>query len=422
MSDLERLIISKLTDNSQMVLAWDMGLREEVFEEPIYRAIYNHITKYWADNHQKAVPTPYVLASDFPGVPIDETVEEATSWLVEALQNRYLENQAQTVMTAAAVAMYEDPREALSGLWQQCHTLVQVVEPRQLSSDMSNIDERRDRYLARFERRGGGMTIGLPELDNHTGGILPGELAAVGAYTKTGKSFFLAHSAVQARRAGYTPVLFTLEQDIDEMEDRVDAFTSGVSYDRLSKGRLNQSEIDQLHIGQGSLTQMGPLYIRRPPRGDRTVKSMVNMARQLGADYLLIDQLSWMDAEKDYRGDKAITLKHSDLIYELKSEISAAQAGEIPCMLAVQLNRKTQEEPRGNHRQRGQGSMENFANTSMIEQTVDLAIGLWRSREMRNNRTLQLDIMGARRCDDASWFLSWNLVDRTEISVRGPVE
>src|SRR6185312_10063207 len=97
--------------------------------------------------------------------------------------------------------------------------------------------------------------------------------------------------------------------------------------------------------------------------------------RQLGADYIIIDQLSFIDGDKDYTGDRVLTAKHTDVIFELKDEIGRASAGELPCFLAVQLNRETMRTG-GNG---GRGELWNFANASFIEQTVDMALGLWRN-------------------------------------------
>jgi hypothetical protein len=139
----------------------------------------------------------------------------------------------------------------------------------------------------------------------------------------------------------------------------------------------------------------------------------VSRARQVGADILIIDQLSFIDADRAYTGDSALRMKHGDLVFELKDEISRESAGKLPCVMAVQLNRAAAAGGGG-----GRGELYNFANSSMVEQTVDLALGLWRNQEMRANNAMGLDIMGSRRCDTRSWTLAWHLSDRTEIRIR----
>jgi replicative DNA helicase len=280
----------------------------------------------------------------------------------------------------------------------------------------TNVEERRQAYARHVQTDSGidGMTLGLAELDQHTRGVRPGELAALAAYTKTGKTFMLALATVAARRAGYTPLLMTLEQDIEEMSHRIDALASGVSYTHIEEHRMSAEENRILYEAQDALAGLGPLLVEKPQRGERTVRNMVNRCRQVGADFLLVDQLSWIDADKEYRGERILTQKHGDLVYELKDEINRESVGKIPCALAVQLNRDTVRERAAG----GRGGLHNFAHSSMIEQTCDLALGLWRNVEMRANSTMGLDIMGSRRCDLKSWLLVWLLGSRTEISVR----
>lgn len=174
---------------------------------------------------------------------------------------------------------------------------------------------------------------------------------------------------------------------------------------------LPQSE-EQLHAAMQSITDRGPLLIERGARGERTVKQMISRARQAGANYVLIDQLSFVDPEQVYTGDSAMRMKHGDIIFDLKDEISRESAGALPCYLAVQQNRASQ------NGSDGRGALQNIANSSFIEQTVDIALGLWRNEHMRHNNAMGLDIMGSRRSDKKSWLLDWRLNDRTDIRIR----
>lgn len=235
-------------------------------------------------------------------------------------------------------------------------------------------------------------------------------------HTLTHNSWTLCHTAIQAHLAGFKPVLFTLEMTTKEMAHRIDAFASGVGYDMISDGNVFGDDLRRLHESQEALRDRGSLHVERPERGERTVKYMVNRARQLGADIMMIDQLSFMDSELDYKGDQALRHKHGEIMFDLKDEISRDSAGAIPCMLAVQLNRDSQ---RGDG---GRGQMHQFANSSFIEQTVDIAFGLWRNENMRQNNAMGFDIMGSRRGDKRSWLLEWRLSGRTAISVRGENE
>ena len=415
MSSHERKLLVKMTDSHEIARIWDMGVRREVFEDPINGFAFEFMVGYWKDAQMSVAPTRAVMEAEYPQLDLPGEVEETTDWLVDWIKNRYSSRRVQTIIRDVLKITVSDPVTALDKLWHDAYDASQNNIPRYSRVDIrETVEARRERYNRDLQNQAmAGVPIGLTELDEHTRGILPGELCAAAAYTKTGKSWLLANAFVSAIRSGLRPIFFTLEMGVPEMEDRIDAIYSGVSYQRLSQRSLDFDESATLRNAQDTMAAAGPGWIERPQRGERTVKHMVSRARQLGADFLIIDQLSFIDAQRDYNGDSALRMKHGDIIFELKDEIAREAAGKIPCLLAVQLNRQAAAGGGG-----GRGELYNFANSSMVEQTVDMALGLWRNSEMRANNAMGLDIMGSRRCDTRSWTLAWHLTDRTEIRIR----
>lgn len=412
----ERKILAKMTDLAEISRVWEMGLRQEVFEDPINRFAFTFMTDYWLSAQMRHAPTWVVMETEFPQLHLEHHVEETTDWLIDRLKHRYATNRLQDVMRRALdKANAADPVGTLDKLWHDAYDAAQVNAPRYARVDITEtIEARRERYRRDVQHQAiAGVPIGLAELDEHTRGILPGELCAAAAYTKTGKSWLLAQAFVTALRQGLRPIFFSLEMGIPEIEDRIDALYSGVSYQRLSQRSLNPDEIVALRAAQDTMAELDAGHIERPQRGERTIKHMVSRARQVGANFLIIDQLSFIDAERAYTGDSALRMKHGELVFELKDEIARESVGKLPCLLAVQLNRQAAASGNG-----GRGELYNFANSSMVEQTVDLALGLWRNTEMRANNAMGLDIMGSRRCDTRSWTLAWHLTERSEISIR----
>jgi hypothetical protein len=415
----ERKILAKMTELAGITRVWEMGIRDQVFEDPINRFAFTFMTDYWLDSQMRHAPTWVVMETEFPQLVLEHQVEETTDWLIDRLKHRYATNRLQDVMRRALDKNNAaDPVGTLDKLWHDAYDAAQVNAPRYARVDITEtIEARRERYRRDVEQQAiAGVPIGLTELDTHTRGILPGELCAAAAYTKTGKSWLLAQAFVTALRSGLRPIFFSLEMGIPEIEDRIDALYSGVSYQRLSQRDLNPDEIVALRRAQDEMQESRDErrgFVERPQRGERTVKHMVSRARQVGANFLIIDQLSFIDAEREYTGDSALRMKHGELIFELKDEIARESVGKLPCLLAVQLNRQAAAGGNG-----GRGELYNFANSSMVEQTVDMALGLWRNTEMRANNAMGLDIMGSRRCDTRSWTLAWHLTERSEIRIR----
>ncbi len=296
-----------------------------------------------------------------------------------------------------------DPIGSLKNLHAAAYSTAEDVAPRNLRSDMSNVEARRERYGRRHEHpQGVGVPYGIDLLDTHTGGILPGEVAVLGAFSGVGKTMFMLHAAAQAIRKGHRPLVYTLEMSIPECEDRIDAMYSGVSYNRLTRGNLSIDEGRALHDAQEELR--GLVHVERPDEGERTVASLCARARQLGADYLFIDQLSFMEP-----GQRVLSLKehHSVIIKALKTEVSRPGM-EIPCLLVAQANRDSLKEGL---------TLSSFSNATEIEATVDAALGLHRTQDMRNNHVMRLDILKSRRSDTSSYLLRWELTERTDISL-----
>ena len=405
--DIEKALVRSLTTSETIQEVWDLGLRSEVFEDPIQQQQFRFILDYWLDNSMSLAPTEEVLVEEF-GPQEDYEPEESVRWLVEKLKSRYVTNQTQALMRKVALDTVDDPQGSLGTLYSESWQIKENVTPRAARKNMAtSIQERRIRYAEKVENQDPGAPIGIEEVDEFTGGILPGELAIVAGYAKTGKSFTLVNAAVQARRQGYTPYVASLEQSVEEFEDRIDAFASGVGYGKLQRGELTPTEIDRLNASQDQFASLGPLYLESPPRGERTVVSIVNRARQLGADSLIIDQLSWLDTRERYRERRD---EYKELIYDLKEEIGRATAGTLPCLMAVQFNRQSGP--------KGRGQMNNIANAADIEQTVDIAYGLYRSDEMRAQNSMVLDIMGSRRTDEESFLLGWYLDRESSIFYR----
>jgi replicative DNA helicase len=408
---LESKLLAKLTDPNEIARVWDMGLKAEVFEDPICQYVYGFITDYWLSSQMKVAPTPFVIEEEVPGFKLEDDTDTESWWLVEKLTERYARNGLHDMMIEAGQMAQQgenpDPVRALKWLQTEVYNANQTISPRHSRSDMSNYEARRERYRLREEGGEVGMPLGIEELDEHTGSVLPGELAAIGAFSKVGKTMMLVKAASAARLAGYKPIFYTLEMPVSEIEDRIDAMISGVSYDRMSRRKLGPKELEEMHAMQVALDEMGGIMIESPPEGERTVANLTARARHSGADYMLIDQLSFMEESTRTNSEKQ---RLGGILKQLKNEIGNAARGKLSCFMACQLNRESLERTDG-------PLLKDFADAAEVERTCDLLLALSRNQQQRSNRTMRLDILGGRRCETAKWLLNWDLIDRSHISV-----
>lgn len=413
---LDHKLISVLNTPENVGIAWDAGVQAEHFEEAFAEAIYDFITKYWLKSQRTAVPTAEQIANERPYIVYDE-VEEECWWLVEQILERAKRNDLQEMIIDALneIDAKVNPDEVLTKLRVKSYHAAERTAPRCSRSDMTNVEERRQRYNDMVKGRENGLPLGisfgLPQLDKHTGGLLPGELCMLGAYSGVGKTFFLSHMATHVRRLGFRPIIFTLEMSKEDIENKIDCFISGVSYDRLTKAELSDRELWWLDLCRDWVKENMPLMIEQPRQGERTVQHLLSRARHVGADIVLIDQLSHMDAPRSrYESRKE---KYTDILTELDNEIDNAALGKLPCVLAAQFKRESLDHTTL--------LLTDFADAAECERFCDFGIGLARNTTYRTNRQCRMDVMKARRGDEAAWDLTWNLVEKTLIAEYGRI-
>lgn len=111
---IERQLITRMLDAVDMAEVDKCGMQGNVFEDITHRAAYNWMVEYW-QNHQ-APPTRDTMEYEFPTLKLEAKVDEPTGWLVEALQRRYLVNQAQQVLLEGSATLNLDPEATITKL------------------------------------------------------------------------------------------------------------------------------------------------------------------------------------------------------------------------------------------------------------------------------------------------------------------
>lgn len=411
MIDLDKSLLGFI-EQGHLRRILDLGIRPEHIYDPLYRNAFEFSQRYWEDSSLLKTPTKKVLLEEFPSIEVVEP-EESLTWVVEKLQERFTRTRVQNVLRKAAEDLDELPlesaREAYQELWE---VLASVTERKNRSDISSNVLERQSRYATRVsEFDPDPFGLGLPDVDKHIGGIRPGELAVVSAYAKTGKTQLLCKSAVEARKKGLTPLLVSMEVSVPDMEDRLDGYISGLDMTSISNGNLTREEVLHLKEAQEEFASLGHFYVEKPTRDDRTVQSIVNRAREVEADIILIDQLSFIKPRRDYRDRRSA---YEEIMEDLKSSISEDEESMFPTIMAVQLNRASVQEGE-------ELGMQNLAVSSSIEQFADIVFGLQQSRELRTNNSMFLKILGIRRGSPEEWLLNWSLKGQTKIESRGTI-
>ena len=411
--DIENEAISSVTDVDKMRVMYDKGVRAEHFNDPVNASAMMWATEYFVNSGFRHAPTKQSILSEFPSLEL-KVPEESLTWICSEMKKRYLSSGAGNAIVEASEIVHDDPERAVAFLQETMWRLSNNTDDRTSTSNIkNNVEARKVRMLEREEANRNneivGARTGFYEIDKHTGGLLDGELAAVAGFAKAGKTWIGLNVAVSASKAGKRAMFVTLELSIEEIEDRLDAMMSGVSYARLQSGALSKSEKSDLNDYYDKIDEYGDILVEQPPVGKRTVPHVVRRARESGADVLIIDQMSFMENTK---GQPIIELQeYRNIVSDLKREISRRDERRIPCYLLAQMNRASI------GTRNGRGDMSTLASTSELERTADIVYGISKTRQEALHSKSTLEILGARRLDRKAWLITTELRERTEFSV-----
>ncbi len=248
--------------------------------------------------------------------------------------------------------------------------IVRLLEPeRRLGvyglpkSDMT--ETVRNYYEALSNRKNAAkVCTGIKQLDDLTGGIIPGTLTAIGGRPGTGKSAFCLQTAVNVAKHGHRVLFFSLEMNEEQNMDRlIMMFSKGIDNKDLRDGNLSEEQMKEIHtVGNAICKRIAPNISFYQTNDLNTIEAIIDRDRPT---LVIIDQLSQLSDKtvrfSDIRGRfvhmtqalKRISLNYNTAIW-----------------LACQLSR---EAPKAS-----KPTMDYFKESGSIEEDSDVAVILYR--------------------------------------------
>lgn len=421
MSRAEDVLYLSLTDIDRLETLALIGLAEEAIPAESMRPVVKWAIDEFYRSGRKTAPSREAMLETWGTVIDDARIEllpededaDTTEWAIEQLKSQYVWTEFQD-FTRNAVKLMASASELervplLGVITDQLNEMNMSLQNRQRQLNAAEgFSEALSKYEARTDdnhvRRG--MFFGMPMVDDHTNGIHPGEIAMLAAGPKTGKSWFLNWVALREWERGRRVVLYTLENSVEMVYDRMACMHTGVSYRAWQRGQCTPEEIDRMKAFTEEAINpdhKGQLHVIMPDEGDRTMQSMVRRAHTLGAQSLLIDQLSFVEipesaSKQRLQRDQVIAL----LMRQLKTAIS--MTGEpLPVLMAHQVNREGVKLAK----KLGYLQMEHMAEGSEVERTADWVLGLYQSTVQRQAGEAMLQVMASRREDVNQWDMTW---------------
>jgi len=418
-SHAELVLYSSLTDTDRLEQLAKIGLDEEAIPTEEMRPVVAWALQQFFNSGRRQAPSREALMSEWQTVIEDAEIElfdedeefDTTPYCIESLKAQYVHYETQTFSKELMMGMAQaNPTEKVKILDDGANSLAALATRMQPKDQQRNLSAGMSDRLAAFKDRAAtghvpqGMTFDLGLVDDHTYGIHQGELAVLAAGPKTGKSYFLDHVALNEAKRQRRTVLFTLENSVDMTLDRMACIALGLDARRWQRGTSAPEDEEQVRQWiADELPAFGDLlHVTMPQAGHRTPQAMVRQAQMLGAESILIDQLTFME-----HPDPARKARHEiirDLMHELKVLISTGP-DRMSCLLAHQINREGVKAAQ----KAGFLEMYHLAEGSEVERTADWVFGLFQSGVQRTVEEALLQVLASRRDDIAAWELTWRL-------------
>jgi len=279
--------------------------------------IWQFIRNY-SENNGSVPPVNLVVDKFRDFQPVDGI--GATKHHLEELQVEYLNDSLKDIIREAAGEIQSgEGVKALEDLITKTSTL------KKNTSTIRDIDatdlEDAVAYYENVQRQNAlgsvGIKTGLAGFDNYLpAGIMPGQLGVFLAYPGIGKSWMALYFAVQAWKAGKSPLVISLEMSETEVRNRV--FTimgEGLwSHRKLSNGNIDVEDLKRWH--KKDLAGKPEFHIISNDSGGEVTPSVIRgKIDQYKPDLIIVDYLQLMSPNQKSDNE---TVRMKNLSRELK--------------------------------------------------------------------------------------------------------
>jgi hypothetical protein len=402
--DLDEELLSHLAIPESVREIRADGISPELIEDEFVRKVWDwqfaHVRKH-------GVPaTPSVLADEFD-IDFSEplTVPEV---LLDRMRYRFTRNGARIKMESVGKGYQEDPSKVAELLLNAGRELSSLMGKKGESLGTGDFQQAIDGYDEKV-LKGPGPSFGFKALDDHFHGM--SGLTVGLAAPKTYKSWiFGANTVVENIKLSRSGWLYSLELPALDTDWRIRCLAAGVPYWKYLRGRLSQTERELLRETSGILDELGIYQVTKPPPGRRTIEEMVERAADAGAEYVIIDQLQYVETQS---GKQLGAGDHKDYWQPLNAARDLSD--HIPIVIVHQFNRTVMGADK-------MPEMSQAKAAAAIEEVATLGLGLWANKDMRRSNIVELGTLISRHYEYVSWELGVELSHGCDFQLYGVVD
>lgn len=302
-----------------------------------YESEFEYIVDHF--NRYGKVPDLATFLTKFPDTEIIDVLEP-TEYIIHNLKEDYLYEQGVKLFTEAAKMLEQNSYEGLRHIALQAEQLLNNTEDEEAVNINNMVQEKKQEVINKMNHQGLiGISSGLPELDEITGGWLPGEeLVTIVGRVNQGKSWLLQKFLTEANRQGKRVLLYSGEMSWLQVAYRNDTLMSNFSNRQLMRGTISQADFDKYVEYLEQQKEQAPFIVVTPKHlGNRylTVSMLKVLIKKYKPDIVGIDQLSLMEDERK-AGQKRLELANITAgLFNLSEQF------HIPILADAQANRNT---------------------------------------------------------------------------------
>lgn len=397
--------VDHLGVNDSLLTIQQEQIAPELIEIPKAREIYEFQLKHLKEH--KAWAAADIVEDEFKEVDLHFTDPVANiEDLIERLRSRYVRNQGARALKRLAKTAVSDPLRVAHEMNEEARKLSDIVSKRgrSIGSGEHNISEQAYHRRVAMGVQG---SLGYDELDTHFYGL--NGLNFIIAPPKGLKSWQMVRVLINNLvDHGKFCVLDSLELPEVDTDWRIKCMAANIPYWKYHRGQFTDAELKKVRETSDMLDSIGAYRVRKLPPKERTVDYLVNSARDLGADVVLIDQLQYVVNERGKSlGEMNDTGEYWAAINRL---VDLSDDG--PILVAHQFNRSVQ----------GADAMPDFQQvkgSSAIEEGATLALGMWSNKEMRASNIFEVGTLVSRHYGHKAWQIQVKLSKECNFKILG---
>ncbi|MFI6495916.1 DnaB-like helicase C-terminal domain-containing protein [Nonomuraea typhae] len=296
--DVERLLISKVIEESDLGPAAEIGITKEWFADPSSAQVWAMITEHKAKYGN--VPSIGAVRKDYPTYKL-LAAEEGLPYLVDQMRtHRHLVLQEAAVTDAANLIVRGQADRVSERLHQ---VLAELARSSAVSSDidLSQTSEERLAHYAELAKLDGGLRgipTGFPAIDRALQGSEPGQLITLVGPPKAGKSTSLLLMTKEANDSGYEPLLVGFEMSNREQYERLDSIRAKISHARLRSGTLTPKEQRQLERAIKVQASLPSFHMTQDASSVMTLTGLRAKIEKIDPDIVFVDGVYMMQDEE----------------------------------------------------------------------------------------------------------------------------